>query len=104
MFRSRRRPGCTRRWPAWTLRSFTWDNVRQLERAAGSCWPGLAPPLPGAGQLAFTGFDMMPRRVLGHHRPVEPGILKAVDTGAEALGLPASGPIREGAVLLYLME
>src|SRR5438046_1491542 len=42
------------------LRSFTWGNVRQLERAGRELMAGLArraPLLPGADQLAFADFD-----------------------------------------------
>ena len=51
------------------LRSFTWGNVRQLEKVhrellAGLA--GLAPLLPGAGQLAFIDMDSMQRGVYGH--------------------------------------
>jgi hypothetical protein len=53
------------------LRSFTWGNVRQLEKAARELLAELAcqvPLLPGAGQLAFVDFDAMQRRVYGHQK------------------------------------
>jgi len=51
------------------LRSFTWGNVRQLEKVSKLVLAGLArraPLLPGAGQLAFVDADSMQRRVYGH--------------------------------------
>ena len=51
------------------LRSFTWGNVRQLEKVHRELLAGLAgraPLLPGAGQLAFIDMDSMQRRVYGH--------------------------------------
>jgi Transposase DDE domain group 1 len=53
------------------LRSFTWGNVRQLEKAGRALLAELAcqaPLLPGADQLAFVDFDAMQRRVYGHHK------------------------------------
>jgi Transposase DDE domain group 1 len=53
------------------LRSFTWGNVRQLEKAGRALLAELAsqaPLLPGADQLAFVDFDAMQRRVYGHRR------------------------------------
>jgi hypothetical protein len=53
------------------LRSFTWGNVRQLERAGRELLAELAcavPLLPGAGQLAFVDVDSMQRRVYGHKK------------------------------------
>src|ERR1700746_4033530 len=44
------------------LRSFTWGNVRQLEKAGRELLAELArqaPLLPGADQLAFADFDSM---------------------------------------------
>jgi hypothetical protein len=51
------------------LRSFTWGNVSQLEKAAREFLAGLAreaPLLPGAGTLAFIDIDSMQKRVYGH--------------------------------------
>ena len=51
------------------LRSFTWGNVRQLDAVARRMLAGLAgiaPLLPGADVLAFTGMDSMQKRVYGH--------------------------------------
>ncbi len=53
------------------LRSFTWGNVRQLEKAGRELLAGLAraaPLLPGADQLAFVDIDSMQRRVYGHKK------------------------------------
>ena len=53
------------------LRSFTWGNVRQLEKAGRELLAGLArlvPLLPGADQLAFVDVDSMQRRVYGHKK------------------------------------
>ena len=53
------------------LRSFTWGNVRQLEKAGRELLAELArwaPLLPGARTLAFVDFDSMQRRVYGHHK------------------------------------
>jgi hypothetical protein len=51
------------------LRSYTWGNVSQLEKAGREFLARLAqktPLLPGAGTLAFTGIDSMQKRVYGH--------------------------------------
>jgi hypothetical protein len=51
------------------LRSFTWGNVRQLEKVSRLLLADLArraPLLPGAGQLAFVDVDSTQRRVYGH--------------------------------------
>jgi hypothetical protein len=53
------------------LRSYTWGNVTQLEKAGREFLAELArqaPLLPGAGTLAFTGIDSMQKRVYGHHK------------------------------------
>ena len=53
------------------LRSFTWGNVRQLERAGRELLAELArraPLLPGADQLAFVDVDSMQRRVYGRQK------------------------------------
>jgi hypothetical protein len=51
------------------LRSFTWGNVRQLEKVSRLVLADLArraPLLPGAAQLAFVDVDSTQRRVYGH--------------------------------------
>ncbi len=53
------------------LRSFTWGNVRQVEKVSRLLLAELArqaPLLPGAGQLAFVDMDSSQRRVFGHHK------------------------------------
>src|SRR6266851_813146 len=53
------------------LRSFTWWNVGQLERASRILLAELArraPLLPGADQLAFVDVDSMQKRVYGHKK------------------------------------
>jgi hypothetical protein len=51
------------------LRSFTWGNVSQLEKAGREFLAELArraPLLPGAETLAFIDIDSMQKRVYGH--------------------------------------
>jgi hypothetical protein len=51
------------------LRSYTWGNVAQLEKAGRQFLAALAreaPLLPGAGVLAFIDIDSMQKRVYGH--------------------------------------
>jgi Transposase DDE domain group 1 len=51
------------------LRSFTWGNVSQLEKAGREFLAELArraPLLPGADVLAFVDIDSMQKRVYGH--------------------------------------
>jgi hypothetical protein len=53
------------------LRSFTWGNVRQLERVNRHLLGELArraPLLPGRETLAFIDIDAMQRRVYGHRK------------------------------------
>ena len=53
------------------LRSYTWGNVSQLEKAGREFLIALAreaPLLPGAGTLAFIDIDSMQKRVYGHHK------------------------------------
>jgi hypothetical protein len=53
------------------LRSYTWGNVAQLEKAGRAFLAALAreaPLLPGAGVLAFIDIDSMQRRVYGHRK------------------------------------
>src|SRR6266487_4456468 len=53
------------------LRSYTWGNVSQLEKAGREFLvklAGQAPLLPGAETLAFIDVDSMQRRVYGHHK------------------------------------
>ena len=53
------------------LRSYTWGNVLQLEKAAREfliALAGRAPLLPGADTLAFIDIDSMQKRVYGHSK------------------------------------
>jgi hypothetical protein len=53
------------------LRSYTWGNVSQLEKAGREfliALAGRAPLLPGAGTLAFIDIDSMQKRVYGHKK------------------------------------
>jgi hypothetical protein len=53
------------------LRSYTWANVTQLEKAGREFLIALAreaPLLPGAGTLAFIDIDSMQKRVYGHQK------------------------------------
>jgi hypothetical protein len=53
------------------LRSYTWGNVSQLEKAGGEFLvnlAGRAPLLPGAQTLAFIDIDSMQKRVYGHKK------------------------------------
>jgi hypothetical protein len=53
------------------LRSYTWGNVSQLEKAGREFLvnlAGRAPLLPGAETLAFIDIDSMQKRVYGHQK------------------------------------
>ena len=53
------------------LRSFTWENVLQLEKVSRLLLGELArraPLLPGKDVLAFVDIDSMQKRVYGHHK------------------------------------
>ena len=53
------------------LRSFTWGNVLQLQKAHREFLTGLArqaPLLPGAGVLAFADIDSQQKRVYGYRK------------------------------------
>jgi hypothetical protein len=53
------------------LRSYTWGNVSQLEKAGREfliALAGQAPLLPGAGTLAFIDIDSTQKRVYGHKK------------------------------------
>src|SRR6266496_2904211 len=53
------------------LRSYTWGNVAQLEKAAREFLAELSrrsPLLPGADVLAFIDIDSMQKRVYGHQK------------------------------------
>src|SRR5580692_10695735 len=53
------------------LRSYTWGNIAQLEKAGREFLArlaGQAPLLPGADVLAFIDIDSMQKRVFGHQK------------------------------------
>ena len=53
------------------LRSYSWGNACQLEKAGREflvALAGRAPLLPGAGTLAFIDIDSMQKRVYGHKK------------------------------------
>src|SRR5450755_803872 len=53
------------------LRSYTWGNISQLEKAGREFLAALtrqAPLLPGAETLAFIDIDSMQKRVYGHQK------------------------------------
>jgi hypothetical protein len=53
------------------LRSYTWGNVLQLEKAGRELLARLAcqaPLLPGADVLAFIDIDSTQKRVYGHRK------------------------------------
>ena len=53
------------------LRTYTWGNAAQLEKASRqflAALAGRAPLLPGAGTLAFIDIDSMQKRVYGHQK------------------------------------
>jgi hypothetical protein len=53
------------------LRSYTWGNIAQLEKAGREfliALAGRAPLLTGAGTLAFIDIDSMQKRVYGHQK------------------------------------
>ena len=57
--------------PGSHLRSFTWGNVRQLEKVNRQLLAELArraPLLPGKQTLAFIDIDAMQKRVYGHRK------------------------------------
>ena len=88
------------------LRSFTWGNVRQLEKAGRELLAELArraPLLPGADQLAFVDFDSMQRRVYGHkkqgaafgHTKIsgKTVLVRGLNTLAAAISTPQAAPV-----------
>jgi hypothetical protein len=91
------------------LRSFTWGNVRQLEKVARELLGGLAsraPLLPGADQLAFVDFDSMQRRVYGHkkqgaafgHTKIsgKTVLVRGLNALAAAISTPLAAPVIAG--------
>jgi Transposase DDE domain group 1 len=91
------------------LRSFTWGNVRQLEKAARELLAELAcraPLLPGAQALAFVDVDSMQRRVYGHkkqgaafgHTKIQGKtvLVRGLNTLAAAISTPLAAPLVAG--------
>ena len=91
------------------LRSFTWGNVRQLEKAGRELLAELArrvPLLPGAQTLAFADFDSMQRRVYGHHKQGaafghtkisgKTVLVRGLNALAAAISTPQAAPVLAG--------
>jgi hypothetical protein len=91
------------------LRSFTWGNVRQLEKVSRELLAELArraPLLPGADQLAFVDLDAMQRRVYGHqkqgaafgHTKIsgETVLVRGLNTLAATICTPQAAPVIAG--------
>jgi Transposase DDE domain group 1 len=91
------------------LRSFTWGNVRQLEKAGRELLAGLArlaPLLPAADQLAFVDIDSMQRRVYGHkkqgaafgHTKIsgKTVLVRGLNTLAATVSTPQAAPVIAG--------
>ena len=88
------------------LRSYTWGNVSQLEKAAREFLAELArrsPLLPGAGTLAFTDIDSMQKRVYGHgkqgarfgHTKIQGKslLVRGLNALAAVISTPLSAPV-----------
>lgn len=88
------------------LRSYTWGNVSQLEKAAREFLAGLArqaPLLPGAGTLAFIDIDSMQKRVYGHakqgarfgHTKIQGKsvLVRGLNALAAVISTPLSAPV-----------
>src|SRR5260370_9682689 len=88
------------------LRSYTWGNVSQLEKAARECVANRAaqaPVLPGADVLAFIDIDSMEKRVYGHkkqgakfgHTKIQGKslLVRGLNTLAATISTPLSAPV-----------
>jgi hypothetical protein len=88
------------------LRSFTWDNVRQLDAVARRFLASLAaevPLLPGGEVLAFIDMDSMQKRVYGHakqgagfgHTKIQGKALlvRGLNTLAAVISTPLAAPV-----------
>ncbi len=88
------------------LRSFTFGNVRQLEKVHRELLAELArraPLLPGAGQLAFVDVDSMQKRVYGHakqgagfgHTKIQGKtvLVRGLNALAAAVSTPQAAPV-----------
>ena len=91
------------------LRSYTWGNVLQLEKAGReflAALAGRAPLLPGADVLAFTGIDSMQKRVYGHkkqgakfgHTKIQGKslLVRGLNALAAVISTPLSAPVIAG--------
>src|SRR5207342_3847619 len=88
------------------LRSYTWGNVSQLEKAGREFLAELArrsPLLPGAGTLAFIDIDSMQKRVYGHHKQGarfghtkiqgKPLLVRGLNALAATVSTPLAAPV-----------
>ena len=88
------------------LRSYTWGNVSQLEKAGRELLAELArqaPLLPGAGTLAFIDIDSMQKRVYGHYKqgarfghtkiPGKSLLVRGLSALAAVISTPLSAPV-----------
>ena len=88
------------------LRSFTFGNVRQLEKVHRELLAALArraPLLPGADQLAFLDADSMQKRVYGHkkqgaafgHTKIQGKtvLVRGLNALAAVVSTPAAAPV-----------
>jgi len=97
--------------PGSHLRSFTWGNVRQLDRAHRGLTAALAEDprlLPGRGELAFIDIDSAQERVYGYgkegaafgHAKVQgkslllKGLNPLISVISTPLAAPVLGPVR----------
>ena len=91
------------------LRSYTWGNVLQLERAGReflAALAGRAPLLPGADVLAFIDIDSMQKRVYGHkkqgakfgHTKIQGKslLVRGLNALAAVISTPLSAPVIAG--------
>jgi hypothetical protein len=88
------------------LRSYTWGNVQQMEKAAREFLVRLAreaPLLPGADVLAFVDIDSMQKRVYGHakqgakfgHTKIQGKsvLVRGLNALAAAISTPIAAPV-----------
>jgi len=88
------------------LRSYTWGNVLQLEKAGREfliALAGQAPLLPGAGTLAFIDVDSTQKRVYGHgkqgarfgHTEIQGKslLVRGLNALAATISTPLSAPV-----------
>jgi DDE family transposase len=91
------------------LRSYTWGNVLQLEKAGReflAALAGRAPLLPGADVLAFIDIDSMQKRVYGHkkqgakfgHTKIQGKslLVRGLNALAAVISTPLSAPVIAG--------